>query len=272
MESKCQEKISIMGVLNATPDSFSDGGTFLQPEQAFSHVQSLVEGGADWIDLGGASSHPKGKAVTPEDELMRVLPVLKRILPGLQVPVSIDTQQPFVARACLEAGAQMINDVSGLESDEMALLAGAFDVPLVIMHNGFRVPPEKDASPLMERLLLFFREQIAKATAAGAKKIILDPGYGFGKTLEENMILLKQLPVLNQLGYPLLVCTSRKGSLGKLTGEAIPVNRLAGTLASSLYAVKNGASMIRVHDVKAFHQALSTWQAIESAPENFSLK
>jgi dihydropteroate synthase len=253
----------IMGVLNATPDSFSDGGEFVEVEAAVAHARQLAAHGADLIDLGGASSHPKARHTPAQEELDRIAPVVERLLRELPLPLSIDTQKPEVAEACLKLGAHLVNDVSSLPEPAMATLAGRFGVPLVIMWNTMTAP--KGAGPaFLTSMAAFFAERIARAEAAGARQLILDPGYGFGKTLEENLTVLRGLPRLATFERPVLVCTSRKGSLGRITGEKDPKLRLGATLATSLYAVRAGAHMIRVHDVQALHQELLTWHAIES--------
>jgi len=253
----------IMGVLNATPDSFSDGGEFLEVDAAVAHARRLAAEGADLIDLGGASSHPKARHTPADEELERIAPVVERLLRELSLPLSIDTQKPEVAEACLKLGAHLINDVSGLNDPAMARVAARFGVPLVLMFNTLTVPKGHGAA-FLPSMVAFFRERIAVAEAAGARHLILDPGYGFGKTLEENLTLLRGLPRLAPFQRPVLVCTSRKGSLGRITGEKDPKLRLGATLATSLYAVREGAHMIRVHDVQALHQELLTWHAIES--------
>ena len=253
----------IMGVLNATPDSFSDGGEYLEVEAAMAHARQLAAEGADLIDLGGASSHPKARHTPAQEELDRIAPVVERLLRELPLPLSIDTQKPGVAEACLKLGAHLINDVSGLGDDTMARLAGRFRVPLVIMWNTMNAR-KGQGREFLPSMVEFFEQRIALAERAGARHLILDPGYGFGKTLDENLTVLRGLPRLMHFHRPVLVCTSRKGSLGRITGEKDPKLRLGATLATSLYAVREGAHMIRVHDVQALHQEVLTWNAIES--------
>jgi len=252
----------LMGVLNATPDSFSDGGEFLEADAAVAHARRLAAQGADLIDLGGASSHPKARPTPAQEELERIAPVVERLLRELPVPLSIDTQKPEVAEACLKLGAHLINDVSGLPQPAMAELAARFGVPLVIMWNTMTAAKGQGAA-FLPAMAAFFAGRIAQAEAAGARHLILDPGYGFGKTLDENLTVLRGLGRLTAFQRPILVCTSRKGSLGRITGEKDPKLRLGATLATSLYAVREGAHMIRVHDVQALHQELLTWNAIE---------
>ncbi len=253
----------IMGVLNATPDSFSDGGEYLEVGSAVARAHELAQEGADVIDLGGASSHPKAKPVPAREELERIVPVVERLLREVPLPLSIDTQKPEVAEVCLKLGAHLINDVSGLTDLAMARLTARFDVPLVIMFNT-NVAAKGAGRDFLPSMVSFFADRVAQAGAAGCRKLILDPGYGFGKTLEENLTVLRGLGRLQPFRRPVLVCTSRKGSLGRLTGEKNPKQRLGATLATSLYAVRQGSHMIRLHDVKAFHQELLTWHAIES--------
>lgn len=254
----------ILGVLNVTPDSFSDGGDHLRPEAALRRAHEMAAEGADVLDVGGASSHPSAAPVTAQQELDRVAPVVERLRAELPLPVSIDTQTPAVADACLALGAHLVNDVSGLVEPDMARVAARHDAPLVVTYNNFAVPKEASGLSFLSDLLAFFDERIDTAEAAGVRRVILDPGYGFGKTLDENLIVLRSVPMLQRFSRPVLVCTSRKGSLGRLTGEAVPRERLGASIASSLYAVQNGAQIVRVHDVKAMHQALVTWRAIEA--------
>jgi dihydropteroate synthase len=251
----------IMGVLNATPDSFSDGGEFMAPDRALARARQMAEEGADVIDLGGASSHPLARPTPPQQELERVAPLVEKLLAEVPLPLSIDTQTPGVAEACLRLGAHLINDVSGLVAPDMARVAARYGAPLVITYNNLAVPKEASGLSFVSDMLAFFDERIEEAEAAGATRLILDPGYGFGKTLEENLTVLRVLPLVKRFDRPLLACTSRKGSLGRLTGEKDPKERLGATLASSLYAVTQGAHLVRVHDVKAFRQALTTWRA-----------
>lgn len=254
----------VMGVLNATPDSFSDGGAFLDPQRAVAHAHRLWCEGADVIDLGGASSHPDAPQVSREEELRRVLPILDRLREEVPLPVSIDTQNPGVAQVCLEHGAHLINDVSGLTDMAMAHLAAGRDIPLVITYNNLAVPKEASGLSFVSDMLAFFDERLDELEAARVKHVILDPGYGFGKTLEENIIVLRSLPLLRRFNRPVMICTSRKGSLGRLVGEADPRERMGASLSSSLYAACQGAHLVRVHDVKAFRQALTTWHVVSN--------
>jgi len=253
----------IMGVLNVTPDSFSDGGAYPTPERALERAREMVREGADIIDVGGASSHPKAPHTSPLEEWNRLAPVIALLAGEIAVPLSLDTQHPSVAEAGLERGIHIINDVSGLSRLDVARVAAQGRVPLVITYNNFAIPKQASGLSFLSDMLAFFDERIDEAENVGVDHLILDPGYGFGKTLEENMLLLRNLPMLRRFNRPVLVCTSRKGSLGALTGEAVPHRRLGASLASTLYAVAQGAHLVRVHDVRDCRQALSTWAAIE---------
>ena len=251
----------VMGVLNLTPDSFSDGGEYLDLERSLARAMDLAAQGADILDIGGASSHPSAKPVSAREEMGRVLPLVRQLADNGPLPLSIDTQQPEVAEACLDLGAHLINDVGGLADDAMARLAGRYDVPLVIMFNNLAEPRDPSV-PVVEAMRAFFQERIARAEAAGARRIILDPGYGFGKSLEDNLALLRGLGRLGDFRRPVMICTSRKGSLGRITGEKRANLRAGATIASSIFAVAQGAVLVRVHDVREFRQALTTWQSI----------
>ena len=253
----------VMGVLNTTPDSFSDGGDYPDLESALARAEVLRNEGADMIDIGGVSSHPSAPQVCVEEELRRVVPIIRRLVAESPLPISVDTQQPEVAEVCLDLGAHLINDVGGLDDGAMVRVAAAHDAPLVIMFNNFSHPRDPTV-PVMEAMRQFFLHQISQAERLGVRRIVLDPGYGFGKSLEENLAILRGLSGLAEFGRPILVCTSRKGSLGRITGEKEPKRRAAATIASSLFAVAQGAGIIRVHDVREFRQALQTWLAIES--------
>lgn len=262
-----EQKTYIMGVLNITPDSFSDGGLFLDTQNALTHARQMIADGADIIDIGGESSRPGSEPVSPEDELQRVLPVIEQLRKESDVCISIDTYKPEVARACLEAGASMLNDITGLADDEMARVAAAYHVPVVIMHMQGK-PKTMQENPkydnVIEEIKTFFSERIEKAKDADVKEIILDPGIGFGKTLEHNLLILKNLSAFLEFGYPLLIGTSRKSFIGKITGQDVE-NRLPGTIASSTIAIMNGARIIRVHDIKELKAAALVADAIKNA-------
>ena len=254
----------VMGVLNVTPDSFSDGGNFLEPERAIEHALEMERAGADLLDVGGESTRPGAKATPAETELARILPVLEGLRGRLKIPVSIDTRKAEVAEAAISAGAQMINDVSGLRNDaRLAEVAHRRFVPLILMH--MRGEPESMqkapfARDVMKDVAAGLRASIKKARAAGVRKtqIVIDPGIGFGKSFEQNYELLHRLPELAKLGYPLLVGTSRKGFLGATLGrDGKPAGadaRLWGTAATVAASVLGGAHIVRVHDVAEMAQ------------------
>ncbi len=249
----------VMGVLNVTPDSFSDGGKFYSEEQAMQHAVQMEAAGAHLIDVGGESTRPGSEEISIDDELRRVLPVLGGLRRLLKIPISIDTQKAEVAEAALDAGAQIINDISGLKSDpRIAEVAARRRVPLILMHmrgepRTMQVGPF--ARDVMKDVMQGLRRSAAVARKAGVAKwqIILDPGIGFGKSFGQNYELLQKLPQLERLGYPLLVGTSRKGFLGAtlaLDGKpAPPEERIWGTAATVTASILNGAHIVRVHDV-----------------------
>jgi dihydropteroate synthase len=241
-------KTLVMGILNVTPDSFSDGGRFYDPGLAFERAAHMVDEGADIIDLGGESTRPGYIAVETGEELARVIPVLRRLVDELPVPVSIDTTKPEVAREALEAGVHIINDQWGLRSEPaMAGLAAEYGAPLALMHN----QQGNSYRDLTGDLVEYFQESIRLAGEAGLARdrLIVDPGFGFGKTPAQNLELLRRLKELRCLGRPILVGTSRKSTIGKVLD--LPVDqRLEGTAATVAVAIMNGADLVRVHDVK----------------------
>jgi dihydropteroate synthase len=249
----------IMGVLNTTPDSFSDGGKFLDSQCAVEHALAMQRDGADLIDIGAESTRPGSEEITSEDELRRLLPVLTALRPQLQIPISIDTRRSAVAEAALQAGAEIINDVSGLQYDpRLAQISAKYRAPLVLTHmRGEPRTMQKGpfAKDVVREVVSGLRASLAKARKAGVAKsqIILDPGIGFGKTHAQNYELLRTLPRLAKLGYPLLVGTSRKGFLGATLARdgqpAPPEQRIWGTAATVTASILNGAHIVRVHDV-----------------------
>jgi len=248
-----------MGVLNVTPDSFSDGNKFYTEEEAIAHALQMESAGGDLIDIGAESTRPGSEGISAEEELKRILPVLGGLRRLLNIPISIDTQKAEVAEAALEAGAQIINDVSGLRSDpRIAEVAASNHVPLILMHmRGDPRTMEKGpfARDVVKDVMQGLRKSVAIARKAGVAKsqIILDPGIGFGKSYAQNYELLQKLPQLAKLGYPLLVGTSRKGFLGATLARdgkpAPPEERLWGTAATVTASILNGAHIVRVHDV-----------------------
>ncbi len=264
------QRAYIMGVLNLTPDSFFDGRRFLEPEAAVQHAFRMEAEGADIIDLGGESTRPGAQAVPLKEEFRRVLPVLKRLSGRLKVPISIDTYKSEVAERCIQCGAEMVNDISGLYFDpRMKEIVARHQVPVIVMHiKGTPRDMQKDPQyrDLIGEILSFFRESISRADAAGipADKIIIDPGIGFGKSFAHNLDILKGLESFKVLGKPIMVGVSRKSFLGKILD--LPVDeRLEGSIAAALYAVLRGANIVRVHDVAATVKALRTVEAIQRA-------
>ena len=243
----------VMGIVNITPDSFSDGGRFLAREQAIAHARRLIADGADLIDLGGESTRPGAPSAALDEELERVIPVLEALV-GDGVPVSIDTQKPEVMRAAIRAGAAMINDVNALQAAGAVVACADGEVALCLMHKQ-GTPQTMQAAPRYDDVLaevgtfLQARARACENAGISRDRIVIDPGFGFGKTVEHNFTLLRELKALTQLGYPLMAGYSRKTSLGTVTGR--PVNeRLAASLAAALIAAQNGAAILRVHDVR----------------------
>jgi dihydropteroate synthase len=260
------EKTLIMGILNMTPDSFSDGGQFNTLDAAVAHAKHLVADGADIIDIGGESTRPGSEPLSEEEELSRVLPLITRLEKELPVPLSVDTYKPRVADIALRTGAHLINDITGLTNPEMRNVAADHKVPVVMMHM-LGTPKVMQQHPVYQDVVsdihTFFQRQIKTAQQAGISQLIIDPGIGFGKTLEHNLRLLKHLNRFEDLGCPLLVGPSRKSFIGMITG--LPVHeRLEGTLAAVAVAVQNGANIIRVHDVKQCKRAIQVIDAIRS--------
>jgi len=239
----------VMGILNATPDSFSDGGRYVRLDEAVEHGLRLIAEGADIIDVGGESTRPGAKAVTIEEELSRVLPIIRVLSAATDVPISIDTYKPEVARAALEAGAAMLNDVwGGRRNRAMLELAAQWGVPICLMHNR----QEAIYGELMPEIAADLRSSVALALDAGVcpANIILDPGIGFGKTWEHNLQVMKNLADITALGYPVLLGTSRKAFIGKVLDLPIR-DRVEGTAATVAYGITRGVRIVRVHDVAA---------------------
>ncbi len=248
-----------MGVLNVTPDSFSDGGKFLEADRAVEQALTIERAGADLLDIGGESTRPGSASVSAKEELARVLPVLQALRGRMKIPVSIDTQKSEVAEAALDAGAQIINDISGLKSDpRIAEVTARRRVPLILMHMRGEPRTMQEggfARDVMKDVLQGLRRSVAVARKSGVAKsqIILDPGIGFGKSFAQNYELLQKLPQLAKLGYPLLVGTSRKGFLGATLARdgkpAPPEKRIWSTAATVTASILHGAHIVRVHDV-----------------------
>jgi len=260
-----QARPLVMGVLNVTPDSFSDGGRFLDPQAAIAQAHRLVAEGVDILDIGGESTRPYGGAVrVPRDEeRARLAPVLPEVV-ALGVPVSIDTLKADIAAWALDEGAAIVNDVWGLQGDpDMARVVAAHGAPVIIMHNRERADPAID---IVADVSAFFERSLAIAARAGIarERIVLDPGIGFGKTAEQSIACIARLDAWRGFGLPLLVGASRKRFIHSLVPTA-PAERLGGSLAAHLVAVENGAAIVRVHDVAATVQALAVAAAIRRA-------
>ena len=260
-----------MGVVNVTPDSFSDGGRWLAPDAAIAHGRDLVEDGADILDIGGESTRPGAEEVPLEEELRRVLPVIERLARETSVPLSIDTCKPEVMRAAVAAGAGMVNDIRALEAEGALDAAAALGVPVVLMHT-LGEPGSMQDDPRYDDVVAevhrFLAERIFAAELAGIarKNIVVDPGFGFGKTTTHNVLLLAGLERFAELGVPLLAGLSRKRSIGELTGRAVPGERVAGSVVAHLLAAQRGAAIVRVHDVAATVDALKVWEAVAAVP------
>lgn len=277
-------RTAIMGVINVTPDSFSDGGRFHSVEAAVAQADHLVKAGADIIDIGGESTRPFSDDVSVDEELERVVPVIERLAARIPVPISIDTTKAEVAEAALAAGAAMLNDISALQLDErMAALAVRHDVPIILMHMKGR-PRTMQINPIYEDLMGevagFLKDAMDRAISAGiaAHNIIIDPGIGFGKTALHNMLLIRNLNVLAKLGAPILVGPSRKAFIRKILAEPpekqLPVDRPeveTGTQAAVAMSVMNGAHIVRVHNVANTRAMVRVLDAIRNAdPEGVS--
>ncbi len=253
----------IMGIVNVTPDSFSDGGMLPSAEAAVAHGERLVAEGAAILDIGGESTRPGHAAVDAQTEKARVLPVIAGLKGRTDTPISIDSYKAEVAEAALAAGATIVNDVWGAQRDpriaEVAARAGA---PIILMHNRDKADASLD---IFEEVLRFLERSIAVCTQAGVPRsqIVVDPGIGFGKTARQNLDLIRRLDRLDVLGCPILLGASRKSTLGVITGRQVPAERLAASIAAHLYGASRGAAIIRAHDVAPHIDALKTWAAIE---------
>ncbi len=259
-------KTHIMGVLNVTPDSFSDGGRYLEIDQAVEHALEMAREGADIIDVGGESTRPYSRQISAEEELDRVIPVIETITKELSIPVSIDTYKSAVARECLKAGASMVNDISALRFDpRMAPVVAQAGVPLILMHMK-GTPRNMQENPVYDdvvsEILTFLRHAVDQATGAGVRDdlIIIDPGIGFGKTSEHNLEIIRNLTRFASLGKPVLLGTSNKAFIGHLLDKK-PHQRDTGTMATIAAGVMNGAHIVRVHNVQ---KAVETVKIIDA--------
>ncbi|WAC64638.1 dihydropteroate synthase [Pseudoxanthomonas sp. SL93] len=261
------DRARVMGIVNVTPDSFSDGGAHDTLEAAVAHGLRLAEEGADILDIGGESTRPGAEEVSLEEELRRVIPVIERLAKETALPISIDTSKPEVMRAAVQAGAGMINDVFALRRDGALEAAASLGVPVVLMHMQGE-PRSMQAAPQYDDVVgevhRFLAERIFAAEMAGIarKHIVVDPGFGFGKDTAHNLQLLAQLDRFVELGVPVLAGLSRKRSIGQLTGRDIASERVSGSVAAHLIAVQRGARLVRVHDVAATVDALKVWTAV----------
>lgn len=261
---EAKDRPLIMGILNVTPDSFSDGGLFAAREAAIVHGERLAEEGADILDIGGESTRPGHEPVTEEEEKRRVLPVLETLARRLKLPISIDTMKASVARAALDAGAVIVNDVWGFQNDPDMAAAAAKARAVVLMHYRRSIDAEID---ILAEVKAFLARSIALAEAQGLARhsILIDPGIGFGKSQAQNLSLIKRIGEFAGLGAPVLIGVSRKSFIGRILAETAPRERLFGSLAANLIAAMAGASVLRVHDVKAHLEALAVASAIMGA-------
>ena len=262
----------VMGIVNVTPDSFSDGGAHDTADAAFAHALRLLEEGADILDIGGESTRPGADEVPLEEELRRVVPLIERLSRETSAPISVDTSKPEVMRAAVGAGAGMLNDVYALRRDGALDTAAALGMPVVLMHmrgepRSMQQAPRYD--DVVGEVHRFLAERIFAAEMAGIakKRIVIDPGFGFGKDTTHNLALLAQLERFGDLGVPVLAGLSRKRTIGELTGRGIPRERVHGSVAAHLIAAQRGARLLRVHDVAATVDALKVWNAVASQPQ-----
>ena len=265
------DRTRVMGIVNVTPDSFSDGGRHATTDAAVAHGLKLAEEGADILDVGGESTRPGADEVPLEEELRRVVPVVERLVRETSLPVSVDTCKPEVMRAAVEAGAGMINDVCALRREGALEAAAALGVPVVLMHMLGEPRTMQDApryDDVVGEVHRFLAERVFAAELAGIpkKRLLVDPGFGFGKTTAHNLALLAQLERFTELGVPVLAGLSRKRSIGELTGRQDPSARAAGSVAAHLVAAQRGARIVRVHDVAATVDALRVWEAVAAVP------
>ena len=261
----------VMGIVNVTPDSFSDGGLHLQRDAALAYARQLIDEGADILDIGGESTRPGAQPVNAQEEMDRVLPIIEA-LRGAPVPVSIDTCKPEVMQAAIAAGAQMVNDINALQDSAAMKVIAASQVAVCLMHKQGK-PQTMQEQPHYQNVVAevsaFLRERIAATQAVGISRtrIVIDPGFGFGKTLAHNLALLRELRKLTELGVPVLAGLSRKSMLGALTGQEVG-QRLSASVAAALSAVERGANIVRVHDVRATVDALKVWNAVNGATQD----
>ncbi|WP_309381030.1 dihydropteroate synthase [Cerasicoccus frondis] len=251
----------VMGILNVTPDSFSDGGQFASPINALGQAQAMIREGADLIDVGAESTRPGAEVIPDDEEIARLLPILEALLEVLETPISVDTYKASVARKALEAGAHIINDIWGFQHDpDMAATVAEFGAGAVLMHNARGADYDGD---IVDEVKRFLEKSVQIATDAGVApaNIVLDPGIGFGKSVEQNLTLMRRLGELRSLGFPILLGASRKSVIGKTLDLEVD-QRLEGTIATSVVGVQQGVDIIRVHDVQANLRAIRMADAI----------
>ena len=258
----------VMGIVNVTPDSFSDGGHHLQRDAALAHARQLIGEGADILDIGGESTRPGALPVSVQEELNRVMPVIEG-LRGIPLPVSVDTCKPEVMRAALAAGASMVNDINALQHPDALAAVAASNAAVCLMHmkgNPQTMQEQPQYDDVVVEVSKFLRERMDAVQAAGIarKRIVVDPGFGFGKTLAHNLTLLRNLGAFGGLGAPVLAGLSRKSMLGTITGQDVN-HRASASVAAALLAVQRGASIVRVHDVRATVDALKVWSTVNGA-------
>ncbi len=266
------KKTAIMGVLNVTPDSFSDGGLFFQRDKAIAQGEALAAQGADLLDIGGESTRPFSDPISTQEEIQRIVPVIRELVKRISIPLSVDTYKAEVAKAALDAGAGLVNDISALGFDsDLAKVIAEYRVPVILMHMQ-GTPRDMQVNPqykhLLEDIHQFFVERIALAQSQGISRehILIDPGIGFGKTFSQNLTLIKRLDYFQNLDQPLVLGTSRKAFIGKITGQE-PLNRDWGTAATLAIGAWQGAHMVRVHNVAAAKQVMAVADALAEGAE-----
>ena len=258
----------VVGVVNVTPDSFSDGGRFLRFDHAVGHAIDLVEHGADILDIGGESSRPGSDPTPEQEELERVAPVVEELAKSVGAPISIDTYKPVVARECLRLGARVVNDISGLEDPEMRRVISEAGAAAVIMHMRGKpktMQEQVDYVDVVTEVRDYLVKQAEAARADGITDIALDPGLGFGKTVDHNFEIIRRIGELVQTGYPVLIGPSRKSFLGALSKKLPPEERLEGTIAACCAGVMGGARLVRVHDVRACKRAVEVMDRVRTS-------
>lgn len=259
-EFDTEKNTYIMGILNVTPDSFSDGGKYNGMEQALRHAQKMIAEGADLIDVGGESTRPGHVQISDEEEIARVTPVIEALKKEFDIPISIDTYKSHVAEAALQAGADLVNDIWGLKYDEkMAEVIAKYHAACCLMHNREKAEYEEFQKDFIEDMTECVR--LAKEAGIADEKIILDPGVGFGKTYEMNLEIIAHLEILQELGYPVLLGTSRKSVIG-LTLDLPVDQREEGTMVTTVYGVQKGSAFVRVHDVEKNLRAIKMTKAL----------